>query len=132
MTTWLTDDVLSIWPELTEERRGWAERQVEKAEAILRTRFKTLPARIESGDMAPEVVAGVIEDMVDRLIQRTGRGGLNKLAYPEVSMEWDDAGGLGSGSSLYLTTDEFALLAPTAATGAFTIRSTARPVMPEC
>lgn len=123
MAMWLTTAPDEIWPGIAEDERVYATRMVERAERILATRFPTLETRVNKGDLDAAVVAGVVEDMVTRVLDRRARGGLDKLSYPEVQMEWSDGGGLGSGSLLYLTTDELVLLSPPASEGAFTIRS---------
>lgn len=122
MAMWLTMAPEEIWPGIADDERAYASRMVERAEKILVTRFPTLETRVNNGDLDAAVVAGVVEDMVTRVLDRRARGGLDKISYPEVQMEWSDGGGLGSGSLLYLTTDELVLLSPPASEGAFTIR----------
>ena len=127
----LTTPAADLWPRLDPEQAAEAQRLIERAEGIVLQRFPTIPQRIAEGKLTRLVVAGVIEDMVARALEKSERGGLDKLAYPEVTMEWETDGGLGKGSKLWLTVDELVLLTPPAATGAFTIRTKARPYTPE-
>lgn len=122
MAMWLKDNLEDIWPDVAGADLTYATRMVERAEKIIQTRFPTLEMRVKDGQLDPAVVAGVVEDMVTRVLDRRSRGGLDKLSYPEVQMEWSDSGGLGSGSLLYLTTDELVLLSPPVSEGAFSIR----------
>ncbi|MEX3563673.1 hypothetical protein ACEE90_01450 [Corynebacterium phoceense] len=131
MPTWLTTSIDKLWPGLDSADTAYAERMVDRAERMVKTRFSTITERITAGELDPVVVAGVIEDMVDRVMRKRARGGMDKLAYPEISMEWNDDGGAGTGSTLYLTVDELMLLAPAQTGGAFTIRKPATPSYPE-
>lgn len=110
MGRWLTEPE-AVWPDLFPEQADRVTRLVDRAEAIIAQRFGKTAKRIEAGGLAVEVVAGVVEDMVTRALDKTSRGGLDKLSYPEVSMEWAD-GGAGTGSLLYLTIDDLHLLTP--------------------
>lgn len=112
MAIFLKSPIAEIWPDLDGSRESYAERLVGRAEAIIMQRFPTLEKRTRDGSISASVVAGVVEDMVTRALDKTGRGGMDKLAYPEVQMEWSSDGGLGSGNLLWLTTDEIVLLSP--------------------
>lgn len=105
------------------------ERLVHRAEAIVCQRFPTIGERVDRGELDARVVAGVVEDMVVRVLEREARGGMDKLSYPEVAMEWADDGGLGSGSRLYLTTDEVVLLAPRPTGAISTLRPRIQPTL---
>lgn len=119
-----TAAIEDVWPHLAQDGHARAARMIDRAETLILQRFPTIPQRIDAGELSKSVVAGVVEDMVTRVLERDARGGMDKLAYPEVSMEWEASGGAGTGSILYLTTDELLLLAPTATAGAFSIRPT--------
>ncbi|MFC3850077.1 hypothetical protein ACFORJ_07850 [Corynebacterium hansenii] len=112
MPRWLTDPLPEVWPDLNETELKQVGRWVIRAEAIIAQRFPTTAARVQEGKLDVGVVAGVIEEMVSRALAKTRRGGMDKLSYPEVSMEWSDNGGAGEGSLLYLTIDELMLLTP--------------------
>lgn len=126
MPRWLTDSLDEVWPGLTEAEEKQVTRWVGRAEAIIAQRFPTTAARVEAEKLEAGVVAGVVEEMVSRALAKTRRGGMDKLAYPEVSMEWSDSGGAGTGSLLYLTMDELMLLTPPPPTKVFTIRKRPR------
>lgn len=125
----LTTAIEEIWPHLDQDQIDRVNRLIPRAEAVILQRFPTVLKRISDGTLSQQVVAGVIEDMVTRVIERDARGGMDKLAYPEVSMEWDNSGGVGVGSLLYLTTDELILLSPPRQSGAFTITPTGGSVV---
>lgn len=122
MAIFLKIPIAEIWSDLDGSRESYAERLVGRAEAIIMQRFPTLEKRTRDGSISASVVAGVVEDMVTRALDKTGRGGMDKLAYPEVQMEWSSDGGLGSGNLLWLTTDEIVLLSPPQPRGVFSIR----------
>lgn len=131
MPMWLTDQPETIWPGISSERLAEATRLIPRAEAIILQRFSDIQQRIDEGKISLTVVAGVVEDMVSRAVEKAERGGLDRLQYPEVAMEWESDGGLGKGSKLWLTTDEVVLLSPPVAQGAFSIRGKPHPVLPE-
>lgn len=131
MAEWLTEEPRTLWPHLTAGRLAEASRLINRAESIIRQRFPTLQERIDKKELSAIVVAGVVEDMVSRAVEKAERGGLDRLQYPEVAMEWESDGGLGKGSKLWLTTDEIVLLAPPVVQGAFSIRGKPHPVLPE-
>ena len=130
MATILTTPATDLWPRLDPAQAVEAQRLIDRAELIVLQRFPTVPQRIAEGNLNRLVVAGVIEDMVSLALEKSERGGLDKLAYPEVTMEWETDGGLGKGSKLWLTVDELVLLAPPSAKGAFTIYKKPRPYYP--
>lgn len=119
-----TAPIDEVWPYLDPTQSDRVQRLIKRAESIICQRFPTTLQRIADGDLDHNVVTGVIEDMVTRVLERDARGGMDKLSYPEVAMEWDNSGGAGAGSILYLTTDELLLLSPPKPSGAFTIRPT--------
>ncbi|APM36589.1 hypothetical protein ACQXY3_10225 [Corynebacterium diphtheriae] len=131
MAIFLKIPIVEIWPDLDGSRESYAERLVGRAEAIIMQRFPTLEKRTRDGAISISVVAGVVEDMVTRALDKTARGGMDKLAYPDVQMEWSADGGLGSGNLLWLTTDEIVLLSPPQPGGAFSIRKTPMPTFSE-
>lgn len=131
MPKWLTSDPLELWPDLSPTKIPETVRLIGRAESIIEQRFPSIQTRIDSGELSRVVVAGVVEDMVSRSIEKSERGGLDKLQYPEVVMEWETDGGLGTGSKLWLTTDEIVLLSPPSSQVAFSIRSKPKPVLPE-
>lgn len=124
MGKWLTDPE-QVWTDPDDQDTIREKRLVERAEAIIVNRFPKTERRIESGGLDVTVVAGVVEDMIGRYLGKQKRGGLDKLAYPEVSMEWTD-GGAGTGSLLYLTIDDLHLLTPPPQ-AAFSIYKRPRP-----
>lgn len=127
MPKWLTAPATDLWPNLTTEETTRVTRWIDQAERLISTRFKTIDARISDNQLDQAVVGDVVEAMVTRALDNSRRGGLDKLAYPEVSMEWDNDGGAGTGSTLYLTVDELMLLAPAASQSAWTIRKKPTP-----
>ncbi|ALA68450.1 hypothetical protein [Corynebacterium lactis] len=116
----------AVWPDADSAEQVRLERLVDRAEALIVQRFPTTLRRVEDGSLSVTVVAGVVEDMVNRAVASQDRGGVEKLAYPEVTMEWG-SGGAGSGSLLYLTTDELLALTPPEPSAAFTVYRRARP-----
>lgn len=116
----------TVWPDADSAEQVRLERLVDRAEALIVQRFPTTLRRVEDGSLSATVVAGVVEDMVNRAVASQDRGGVEKLAYPEVTMEWG-SGGAGSGSLLYLTTDELLALTPPEPSAAFTVYRRARP-----
>lgn len=118
-----------VWPDADRERQAYLARLVDRAEALVVQRFPMTPRRVEDGSLSHTVVAGVIEDMVNRAVASQERGGVDKLAYPEITMEWGN-GGAGSGSLLYLTTDELLALTPPEPAAAFSVYRRARPSWP--
>lgn len=131
MAIFLKTSIAEIWPDLEDSRESYAERLVGRAEAIIMQRFPTLEKRTRDGAISISVVAGVVEDMVTRALDKTARGGMDKLAYPDAQMEWSADGGLGSGNLLWLTTDEIVLLSPPQPSGAFSIRKAPMPTFSE-
>lgn len=131
MAIFLKIPIAEIWSDLDGSRESYAERLVGRAEAIIMQRFPTLEKRTRDGSISISVVAGVVEDMVTRALDKTARGGMDKLAYPDVQMEWSADGGLGSGNLLWLTTDEIVLLSPPQPSGAFSIRKAPMPTFSE-
>lgn len=132
MAKWLLESPEDIWPDAAPEMKKRAMRWIDQAERLIRARAPTLERRIEQGQIDRLVVADIVEAMVTRAIDKTTRGGLDKLAYPEVSMEWTGDGGAGQGSLLYLTLDELMIVAPQQSQAAFTIRPRGMtPQMPE-
>lgn len=111
MPTWLTEDPTEIWDGLDETLQRKAARWITRAETIIRTKFPTIQDRIDAGTLPVEAVAGVVEEMVDRAIAHDERGGVSSERLPEWQVDYEAAAGLGQGSRLFLTTDEFALLA---------------------
>lgn len=126
MPRWLTDPVAEVWPGLSEDETRRVTRWVGRAELIIDQRFPATAARVEAGTMDVGIVAGVVEDMVTRALDKHRRGGLDKLSYPEVSMEWSGSSA-GEASTLFLTVDELMLLTPPDPPERFTIRRKARP-----
>lgn len=122
---WLTEPVTEIWPDLDPIKQRKATRWIAAATRLVETRFDDLQLRVEAGKLNPAVVADVIEAMVTRALERDARGGLDKLAYPEVSMEWGESGAAGSGSVIFLTKDELLLLGAKPTGGPFMIHTVA-------
>lgn len=122
MPKWLTEPPEQIWPDATPAILQRAGRWIDQAERLIIARAPNIEQRIASGQLDPLVVADIVEAVVTRAVDKTTRGGLDKLAYPEISMEWEQAGGAGQGSLLYLTLDELMVIVPQQAQAAFTIR----------
>lgn len=132
MAKWLLEAPEDIWPDAAPAVQQRAMRWIDQAERLICARAPNIDRRIEQGLVDRLVVADIVEAMVTRAIDKTSRGGLDKLAYPEVSMEWTGDGGAGQGSLLYLTLDELMIVAPQQSQAAFTIRPRGRtPQMPE-
>lgn len=132
MAKWLLEAPEDIWPDAAPAVQQRAMRWIDQAERLICARAPNIDQRIEQGRVDRLVVADIVEAMVTRAIDKTSRGGLDKLAYPEVSMEWTGDGGAGQGSLLYLTLDELMIVAPQQSQAAFTIRPRGRtPQMPE-
>ena len=132
MAKWLLEAPEDIWPDAAPAVQQRAKRWIDQAERLICARAPTIDGRIEQGLVDRLVVADIVEAMVTRAIDKTSRGGLDKLAYPEVSMEWTGDGAAGQGSLLYLTLDELMIVAPQQSQAAFTIRPRGRtPQMPE-
>ncbi|MCK2199193.1 hypothetical protein [Corynebacterium callunae] len=112
MPKWFTEDPAVVWDGLDSALERKVLRWIDRAETIVSTKFPTIQARIDAGSLSVEAVAGVVEEMVDRAISRELRGGVTEEQLPEWSVSYESGQGLGQGSVLYLTTDEFALLAP--------------------
>ncbi|MFI5504467.1 hypothetical protein ACFLIN_03770 [Corynebacterium kutscheri] len=115
-----------IWPTADATQLKLITRLIDRAEALVMQRFPTLEKRLLTGALSVTVVAGVVEDMVTRAVAHLDRGGVEKLSYPEISLEWA-SGGAGTGSLLYLTVDELLVLTPPDAPGAFTVYRRPRP-----
>lgn len=128
MARWLTDDPQDVWPNADPKR---ATRWVMRAEALIAQRFPTLEERVTLGTLNPVVVAGVVEDMVTRVLDREARDKVDKVSYPEVTVEWETGGGLSKESTLYLTSDEYALLSDGPTGGVFSITPSAKVVPQE-
>lgn len=128
MARWLTDDPQDVWPTADSKR---ATRWVMRAEALIAQRFPTLEERVTLGTLNPVVVAGVVEDMVTRVLDREARDKVDKLSYPEVTVEWETGGGLSKESTLYLTSDEYTLLSDGPAGGMLSITPSANIVPQE-
>lgn len=112
MVEWFTEDPDDVWEGLDDRMRRRVHRWVARAETIIRARFPDLRARVAAGSIDAAAVAGVVEEMVDRAIQHEERDGISQEALPEWSVTYETGSGLGAGSILFLTTDEYALLAP--------------------
>lgn len=126
MPTWLTTDPAQIWPTADQPTIDRIKRWIGQAERLIQNRFPTINERIDNGTLDPLAIADIVEAMVDRALARRERAGLSKLAYPEVQMEWDDSGGAGQGSWIFLTLDELMVLTPPQATGASSVRMPVR------
>lgn len=127
MAEYFLDDPFEVWSYVPGDVAARIPRWIEQSERLIITRIPTIPARVAQGTMDPQVVADVVEQMVSRAVERTARGGMDKLAYPEVTMEWDDSGGAGRGSLLFLTLDELMLLTATPQRTSFTLGYKAAP-----
>ncbi|MEJ6013284.1 hypothetical protein WG936_05465 [Corynebacterium sp. H127] len=125
MAVWLTSPPNEIWENADSVLIGKITRWIDQAERLIASRFPDTKSRTDESKLDPLLVGDIVEAMVDRAVSRFQRSGMSKLAYPEVQMEWDDSGGAGEGSWIYLTLDEVMALSPSQATGAFSIR---RPV----
>lgn len=112
MPAWFTDDPNDVWEGLTPETTHKVNRWIRRSEAIISARFPDIHIRVQRGQLTAEIIASVIEEMVDRAINQEQRDGISQMALPEWSVSFDQAQGLSKGSVLFLTTDEYALLAP--------------------
>lgn len=131
MPRWLTTPIAEIWKDLNTDETLTMMRWIDQAERLIQARFSTIDERITAGTLDRAVVGDVVEAMVTRRLETQRRGGVDKIAYPEISMEWGDGGGAGSGSAMFLTMDELLLLTPPQASGqAFTIRRKPTPRSP--
>ncbi|MHC9593844.1 hypothetical protein ACQXY7_09570 [Corynebacterium diphtheriae] len=74
MAIFLKIPIVEIWPDLDGSRESYAERLVGRAEAIIMQRFPTLEKRTRDGAISISVVAGVVEDMVTRALDKTLAG----------------------------------------------------------
>lgn len=112
MPTWFTEDPTTVWDDLGPDLLRKVTRWIDQAETIISTKFPTLQDRIDAEKISVKAVAGVVEEMVDRAVDREQRGGVETEQMPEWSVGYETGQGMGKGSKLFLTTDEFALLAP--------------------
>lgn len=112
MPTWFTEDPTTVWDDLGPDLLRKVTRWIDQAETIISTKFPTIQARIDAEKISVKAVAGVVEEMVGRAVDRELRGGVETEQMPEWSVGYETGQGMGKGSRLYLTTDEFALLAP--------------------
>lgn len=89
-------------------------RLIEKAEGRLLARVPSVPARVAAGTLDGALVAGVVEDMILRVVSNPR--GVRSMSIDDYSETLERA---ASGAGLYLTPDEVALLAgPSRAGGA--------------
>ena len=109
---YFTEDPSEVWPGLDSEQTRKVTRWLGRAEGIIDARFPDLSGRVDRGEIARAVVGGVVEEMVSRALAADDRDGIRSEQMPEWQVEYDTGTGLGQGSALYLTTDEYALLAP--------------------
>ena len=109
---WFLDDPATIWDLRDDRDQERAARWILQAETILEAKFPTLTSRIEAGSLSVKTVQWVIEEMVTRAIDNDERGGAVTEQMPEWSIGYEPGQGMGKGSKLFLTTDEFSLLAP--------------------
>lgn len=112
MPKWFTDNPDEVWEGLDTTMRRKVDRWIGRAETIIRTKFPDIQARINAETLDVAAVSGVVEEMVDRAIDHEERGGVETEGLPEWTVGYETGSGMGKGSKLYLTTDEFALLAP--------------------
>lgn len=115
-----------IWPDVDDAQLQRIVRLIDRAEALIMQRFPTLRKRVDDQALSLTVVAGVVEDMVTRALAHLDRGGVEKVSYPEVTLEWA-SGGAGNGSLLYLTVDELLALTPPEPAAVFSIYRRPRP-----
>ena len=109
---YFTDDLSEVWPGIDSEQARKVVRWLARAEGIIDARFPDLSGRVDRNEISRAVVGGVVEEMVGRALAADDRGGIRSEQLPEWQVEYDTGAGLGQGSTLYLTTDEYALLAP--------------------
>lgn len=112
MPKWFTDNPAEVWGGLDADMLRSVNRWIARAESIISTRFPDIEQRISRGVLTVEVVSSVVEEMVERAIKSDERGDLVSEELPEFKVQYSTSSGLGQGSTLFLTTDEFALLAP--------------------
>lgn len=112
MPKWFTEDPSTVWDGLDDTLLRKVNRWIKRAETIITTKFPDIEKRIERGALSVEAVSSVVEEMVERAISHDERGGIEQEALPEWSVSYAQAQGIGKGSVLFLTNDEFALLAP--------------------
>lgn len=112
MPKWFTEDPTQVWDGLDTDLLRKARRWIAQSETIISTKFPTIQTRIDAELISVEAVAGVVEEMVDRALDHEQRGGVVTEQMPEWSIGYETGQGMGKGSRLFLTTDEFALLAP--------------------
>lgn len=112
MPKWFLEDPSTVWDGLDEILLRKVNRWIDRAETIITTKFPDIDKRIEREVISVEAVASVVEEMVERAIAHYERDGVEQEALPEWSVSYAQAQGMGSGSVLFLTNDEFALLAP--------------------
>lgn len=111
MPKWFTEDPSAVWDGLDETMLRKVARWIDRSETIIATKFPDIDARIEREALSVAAVAGVVEEMVTRAIDHTERDGIESEQMPEWQVEYTPSSGLGKGSMLFLTTDEWALLA---------------------
>lgn len=112
MPKWFLEDPTTVWEGLDDALLRKVNRWIARAETIVTTKFPDIDARIERGQLSVEAVSSVVEEMVERAISHDERDGVEQEALPEWSVSYAQAQGIGKGSVLFLTNDEFALLAP--------------------
>lgn len=112
MPKWFVEDPTEVWDGLDADSLRKVQRWIKRSEAIISTRFPDIAVRIERGTLSVDVVQSVIEEMVERALSSADRDGVKSESLPEWQVEYETGSGLGQGSVLYLTSDEFALLAP--------------------
>lgn len=112
MPKWFTEDPTTVWGQLTPEMLSKVNRWIGQCETIISTRFPGIQTRVDSGSLSVDAIITVVEGMVTRAIDNEDRDGIVKETLPEWGVEYATGQGLGTGSVLYFTTDEFALLAP--------------------
>lgn len=112
MPQWFTEDPDEVWEDLDTGMLRKVRRWIDRSEALILGKFPDIQKRIDDDVMDVRVVAGVVEEMVERAIAHEERGGVETEQMPEWSIDYEAGSGLGKGSKLFLTTDEFALLAP--------------------
>lgn len=83
------------------------QRLIDKAETRLNAKVPTLPARWEAGTVESEVVRGVIEDMVLRVVKNPRA--LRSLGIDDFQATVDNSTSTGL---LYVSAEELALLSP--------------------
>ncbi|OKX85128.1 hypothetical protein AUO95_00925 [Corynebacterium glutamicum] len=109
---WFLDDPSTVWDLQDDRDQERVARWILQAETILEAKFPTMASRIEAGSLSVKTVQWVIEEMVTRAIDNDERGGAVTEQMPEWSIGYETGQGMGKGSKLFLTTDEFSLLAP--------------------